>query len=123
MVRERKRLLEVYCFPGCSLPHTAGLALGSPTHSFPVLGSRAFSVSCETRLAAMLHEAIGCSRQGDVWLGIGESLQRVCVGRKVLALWAFPVGPKPNSLGSGWAVEGSRSLPAQYSELCSMMGT
>lgn len=70
----------------------------------------------------MLCEAVGCSRQGDVWLGLGESLQHVCVGRKVLAPWAFPAGPKPSSLGSGWAVEGSCRLPSQCSVLCSLVG-
>lgn len=144
--KKKKRFLEVYCslssnthilflgrlcFPGCSpcgccgcsLPHTPSLALGSAAHSFPVFGSGAFSILRETWLGAMLCEAIGCSRQGDIWLGLSESLQRVWMGRKVLVLWAFPAGPKARSLGSGWEVEGSCSLPAQHSELCSAVGT
>jgi len=63
----------------------------------------------------MLRETISCRKQGDVRLGLGEALQRVCVGRKVLAPWAFPARPKPRSLGSGWEVEGSCSLPARHS--------
>lgn len=48
---------------------------------------------------------------------------RVCAGWKVLAPWAFPAGPQPSSLESGWEVEGSCILPAWHRELYGTVGT
>lgn len=114
-------------FPGCSPcgccscspSHTPSLALNSVAHSFPVFGNGAFSISSETQLGATLCEATGCSRQGDVPLGLSESLQLVHVWRNML----HPAGPEPSSLGSGWEVKGSCSLSARCRELCSLEGT
>lgn len=69
-----------------------GWALGRALHSFPIFGSGAFSALREARLGATLGGAAGCSWQdvlGGVWVGLGDSLQRVCVGcwHPRLRLW------------------------------------
>lgn len=93
---------------GCcsrSPSHPRSLALDCALHSFPIFGSRAFSVLCEARLRAMLCEAVSCSHRmcwGNVWLGLGDSLQYMCVGRKMLARGAFPVGLLPSFAAGSW---------------------
>lgn len=109
---------------GRSPSHPPGLARGLASHSFPIFGSGAVSVSREAQLGAVLREAVGrmCREMfglalvahcgacawgaGTPGFACGTSAQLCC--------W---------SMGTGWGGEGSCSLPAECSELCSVVGT
>lgn len=118
-----------YSSAGCAFlaaPHTAAVAVSHltppATHSFPIFGSGALSVSREAQLGAVLRKAVGCSRQGDVWLCLGELLQRLC-GEGGAGTLGFPRGTQAQLSVVWLGGEGTLQPSAWHNELCRVVGT